>query len=31
AGIWTIALWNFTDPMWWYGVNVKLSGDAKKR
>lgn len=24
-------LWNMTDPMWWYGVWVKLSGDTKKR
>ncbi len=31
AGIWGIMLWNFTDPLWWRNVFVKMSGDVKRR
>jgi len=31
AGIYWINIWNLTDPMWWWGVEVKMTGDTKKR
>lgn len=31
ANLTVLNAWNFTDPMWWWGAEVKMTGDVKKR